>query len=125
MRRLLRLLILCLLALALPLQGASAAAALAGSHAHAPAHPPMVMPDGTVMDAATMSGTAADDAPCPHHAVDKIGCGACCGPAVAQQQPLLAVAPAAVRWSPAVHVSARAAAPVFLTGGPDRPPRLA
>jgi hypothetical protein len=122
MRRLLRLLMLCLLALALPIQGAAAATAMLGAHAqHDTASQSMVMPDGTVMDA--MPGRASDSASCPHHAVDKACCGACCGPA-ATQQPGLAVAPAAARWALATHVATRAATPLFLTSGPDRPPRL-
>ena len=110
MRRLLRLLLVCLLACALPLQAAVASVMQAEL---APAH------------AATMAGGA----PCPHHAPahhagtpDKAGCGACCGPLVAQQA-LLAVAPVAPRWAPAPHAAADAAAPQFLTGGTDRPPR--
>ena len=115
MRRFLRLLTLCLFALALPIQGATAATAMAG-HANAPSHA-MTMPDGTTMDAADM--------PChpPAHGLDGAGCGACCGPLVTQQA-LLAVAPVAPRWAPALRLVADAAAPLFLTGGTDRPPRL-
>ena len=116
MRRFLRLLTLWLFALALPIQGAAAATAMA-AHASAPSHE-MAMPDGTTMDAADMAGTP----PCHDHAVDKTGCGACCGPLVTQQA-RLAVAPVAARWSPAPHLAADAAAPLFLTGGTDRPPR--
>ena len=108
---------LCLLALALPLQGALAASAM--PRVHPPAPHTMVMPDGTVM--ADMPGQASDSAPCPHHAVYKVGCGACCGPAAAQQAQL-AVAPAAVRWAPAAHPALHAANPLFLTGSLDRPP---
>ncbi len=118
MRRVLRLLTLWLFALALPIQGAAAATAMAG-HASAPSHV-MVMPDGTTMDAAAMPG-----APACHghgHGIDKAGCGACCGPLVAQQA-LLAVAPVTPRWAPAPHAASDAAAPQFLTGGTDRPPR--
>jgi hypothetical protein len=122
MRRLVRLLMLCLLALALPLQGAAAATAMLGTHE--PASHAMVMPDGTVMDSASMPGMASDHARCPHHAVDKACCGACCGPAAAQQTQLV-VAPVTERWAPAARVASRAGTPVFLTGGPDRPPRLA
>ena len=116
MRRLLRLLTLWLFALALPIQGAAAATTMPG-HASAPSHT-MVMPDGTTMDAAAM--------PChdhgPGHGLDKSGCGACCGPLVTQQA-VLAVAPVAARWAPAPRDAADAAAPQFLTGGTDRPPR--
>jgi len=106
MRRLLRLLTLCLLALALPIQGAAAAVAMAlPSHEHVTT---MALADMSDMD---MHAATSHAAPCPHHAVDKAGCGACCGPAVAQ------------RGSPAPRTAARAAAPQFLTGGPDRPPR--
>ena len=116
MRRFLRLLTLWLIALALPIQGAAAATAMAG-HARTPAHA-MVMPDGTTMDAAAMPGAL----PCHGHAVDKAGCGACCGPIVTQQA-LLTVAPAAPRRAPAPRLGADAEAPLFLTGGTDRPPR--
>ena len=116
MRRFLRLLTLWLFALALPIQGAAAATAMPG-HDSTPPHA-MVMPDGTTMDAADMPGAA----PCHVHAIDKAGCGACCGPLVAQQA-LLAVAPVAPRWAPAARATVDAAAPLFLTGGTDRPPR--
>jgi len=113
MRRFLRLLTLWLFALALPIQGAAAATAMAG-HASTPSHA-MVMPDGATMDAAAM--------PCHAHALDKSGCGACCGP-VAAQQALLDVAPAALRWATLPQRVAEAAPPLlFLTGGTDRPPR--
>ena len=111
MRRFLRLLTLWLLALALPVQGALAQTAMG---APAPSHP-MTMPDGTAMDAAAM--------PCHGHAVDKAGCGTCCGPIAAPQQAPLAVAPAAARWAALPRVAAEAAPPLFLTGGPERPPR--
>ncbi len=113
MRRFLRLLTLWLFALALPIQGAAAATAMPG-HAGTSSHT-MVMPDGTTMDAAAM--------PCHGHGIDKAGCGACCGPLVTQQA-MLAVAPVAPRWAPAPHGATDAAAPLFLTGGTDRPPRL-
>ena len=113
MRRLLRLLTLWLLALALPLQGAVAATAMGVPSPAAP-HV-MTMPDGTTMDAAAM--------PCHDHAVDKSGCGGCCGPIAAEPALLLAVAPAALRWAPIRRASADAGAPQFLTGGTDRPPR--
>jgi hypothetical protein len=117
MRRFLRLLTLWLLALALPLQGAAAATAMAG---HAGASTPsqaMVMPDGTTMDAAAMA------APCHRHGnLDKAGCGACCGPLLAQQA-LPTVAPVAARRATLPRPAARAPATVFLTGGTDRPPR--
>ena len=116
MRRFLRLLTLWLFALALPVQGAAAATAMPG-HASTPSHA-MVMPDGTTMDAAAMPGAA----PCHAHALDKAGCGACCGPLVAQQA-MLAVAPVAPRWAPAPQAAVAVAAPLFLTGGTDRPPR--
>jgi len=114
MRRFLRLLTLWLFALALPIQGAAAATAMAG-HASAPSHA-MVMPDGATMDAADM--------PCHGHGHGVAGaaCGACCGPLVTQQA-MLAVAPVAVRWAPAPRGASDAAAPLFLTGGTDRPPR--
>jgi hypothetical protein len=113
MRRLLRLLTLWLFALALPIQGAAAATAMAG-HAGTPSHA-MVMPDGTTMDAADM--------PCHAHALDKSGCGACCGPVVTQQA-LLDVAPVALRWAAVPQGVIDAMAPLlFLTGGTDRPPR--
>jgi hypothetical protein len=113
MRRFLRLLTLWLFALALPVQGALAATGMA-SHAGAPSHT-MSMPDGTTMDAGAM--------PCHAHAVDKAGCGTCCGP-IFTQQALLTVAPVATRWAPLPRVAADAAPPLFLTGGTDRPPRL-
>jgi len=105
MRRFLRLLTLWLFALALPIQGAAAATAMAG-HAQPPAH--------------TM--TMADGAPCHGHAIDKAGCGACCGPLVTQQA-LLAVAPVAIRWAALPRNATDAAPPSFLTGGTERPPR--
>jgi hypothetical protein len=110
MRRFLRLLTLWLFALALPVQGAPAQATMA---APAPSHT-MTMPDGSTMDAAAM--------PCHGHAVDKAGCGTCCGP-IAAQQALLAVAPVATRWARLPRVAAEAAPPLFLTGGTERPPR--
>ena len=111
MRRFLRLLTLWLFALALPIQGALAAT---GMGAPAPSHT-MTMPDGTTMDAGAM--------PCHQHAIDKAGCGSCCGP-IFTQQSLLTVAPVATRWAPLPRVAADAAPPLFLTSGTDRPPRL-
>jgi hypothetical protein len=119
MRRLLRLLTLWLFALALPIQGAAAATAMAGHAGSAPMSHTMVMPDGTAMDAAAMAGGVACH---PHAGIDKAGCGACCGPVLAQQA-LLTVAPVALRWAWTPRAAARAPAPVFLTGGTDRPPR--
>ena len=116
MRRFLRLLTLWLFALALPIQGAMAATAMAG-HVDAPAQA-MTMPDGTTMDAAAMPGVAH----CHGHAIDKSGCGGCCGPVVVQQA-MLAVAPVATRWATLPRRAADAAASLFLTGGTDRPPR--
>ena len=113
MRRFLRLLTLWLFALALPIQGAAAATAMPG-HASAPSHT-MTMPDGTTMDAADM--------PCHAHAIDKSGCGACCGPIVTQQA-MLAVAPVATRWAVVPRDAAAAAPALFLTGGTERPPRF-
>ena len=113
MRRFLRLLTLWLVAIALPIQGAMAASAM-GAHASAPSHATMTMPDGTTMDAADM--------PCHHPAIDKAGCGACCGPIVTQQL-AVSVAPAATRWAMRPHRSTDAAPPLFLTGGTERPPR--
>ena len=119
MRRFLRLLVVWLIALALPLQGAAAAMAMA-SHADAPPHATMTMPDGSTMDAADMPGAA----PCHDHAIEKSGCcGTCCGPIVAQRE-MLAVAPVAARWTTLPRDRAAATAPLFLTGGTDRPPRL-
>jgi hypothetical protein len=112
MRRFLRLLTLWLFALALPIQGAAAATGMA-AHSHAPSHS-MTMPDGTVMDADAM--------PCHGHAIDKAGCGSCCGPLVTQQA-MLVVAPVAVRWAALPRAAVDATAPQFLTGGTDRPPR--
>ena len=119
MRRFLRLLTLWLLALALPIQGAAAATAMAGHASTPPMSHTMVMPDGTAMDAAAMPGVAGCH---QHHGVDKAGCGACCGPLLAQQA-LLTVAPAATRWAQAPRAAARTPATLFLTGGTDRPPR--
>lgn len=116
MSRLLRLLTLWLLALALPIQGAAAAT---GMGARPPAAPHvMTMPDGATMHAAAM--------PCHEHAhaVHKGGCGACCGPLVAEPALLLAVAPTATRWAPFKRDAAQAGVPQFLTGGTDRPPRV-
>ena len=113
MHRFLRLAMLWLIVFALPVQGALAAG---GMRMHAvPVHATMMMPDGRVMDAADM--------PCHSHAVDKTGgCGACCGPIVTQQA-LLAVAPTSVRWTRVTRPAADDAAPQFLTGGLERPPR--
>jgi hypothetical protein len=116
MRRLLRLLTLWLFALALPVQGAMAATAMAG-HVDAPSHA-MTMPDGTTMDAAAMPGVAH----CHGHAIDKAGCGGCCGPVVTQQA-MLSVAAVPARWATLPRRAADAAAPLFLTSGTDRPPR--
>ena len=116
MRRFLRLLTLWLFALALPIQGAMAATAMAGQ-VDAPPHV-MTMPDGTATDAAALPGVAH----CHGHAIDKAGCGGCCGP-VAAQQAVLAVVPVATRWATMPRRGADAAAPLFLTGGTDRPPR--
>ncbi len=117
MRRFLRLLVIWLIALALPVQGAMAATVMA-THAPAAPHATMTMPDGTTMDASAMP----DPAPCHGHAIDKAGCGACCGP-VAAQQAMLVVAPVADRWAALPRSAADAAASPFLTGGTDRPPR--
>ena len=117
MRRFLRLLTLWLFALALPIQGAAAATAMAG-HASTPSHA-MVMPDGTAMDAADMPGAMS----CHGHGIDGAACGACCAPLVTHQA-MLAVAPVAMRWTPAPRVATDATAPVFLTEGTERPPRL-
>ena len=115
MRRFLRLLTLWLLALALPLQGVTATTAMI-AYAHAPSHTmTMTLPGGATTDAAAM--------PCHGHAVDKAGCGACCGPIVVEQA-LLVVAPVAPRWAALPLASPAVAAPLFLTGGTDRPPRL-
>ena len=116
MRRFLRLLTLWLFALALPVQGAMAATAMAGL-VGAPSHT-MTMPDGTTMDAADMPLAAH----CHGHAIDKAGCGGCCGPVVTQQA-MLTVAPVAARWATLPRATADAATPLFLTGGTDRPPR--
>ena len=125
MRRFLRLLTLWLLALALPIHGAQAATAMAG-HASAPSHALMVMPDGSAMDAADMPA-ASDAQPhaaaCQGHALDPSACcGDCCGP-IAVQHELLDVVPVAARWATLPRAAARAASPLFLTGGTDRPPR--
>ena len=113
MRRFLRLLTLWLIALALPIQGAAAATAMP-AHASTPSHT-MTMPDGTTMDADAM--------PCHAHAIDKAGCGTCCGP-IFTQQAMLVVAPATARCAPLPRIVVDAAPPLFLTGGTDRPPRL-
>ena len=118
MRRFLRLLVVWLIALALPLQGATAATAMA-MHADAPSHATMTMPDGSSMDAADMPGAT----PCHGHAIEKSGCCTCCGPIVTQQE-VLAIAPAAPRWTALPRELTAATAPLFLTGGTDRPPRL-
>ena len=119
MRRFLRLLTLWLLALALPIQGAAAATAMSGHAGKPTLSHTMTMADGTAMDAAAMPAPP----PChPHHAVDKAGCGACCGPLLTQQA-LLTVAPVATRWALTPRAATRAPATVFLTGGTDRPPR--
>ena len=110
MRRFLRLLTLWLFALALPVQGALAAT---GMGVPAPSHV-MTMPDGRTMDADAM--------PCHGHSIDKAGCGTCCAP-IFTQQAMLRVAPAATRRAPLPPIAADAAAPLFLTGGTDRPPR--
>lgn len=85
-----------------------------GARSH-PASHVMTMPDGSTMDAAAM--------PCHDPAVDKSGCGACCGPIAAEPALLLAVAPVAARWATFKRDAAQAGAPQFLTGGTDRPPR--
>ena len=113
MRRFLRLLLLFLFVPALTIQGALAATGMA-SHAGAPSHT-MTMPDGTTMDADAM--------PCHAHAIDKAGCGTCCGP-IFTQQAMLVVAPATARCAPLPRIVVDAAPPLFLTGGTDRPPRL-
>lgn len=117
MHRFLRLAMLWLIAFALPVQGALAAG---GVSMHAtPAHATMTMPDGHVMDAASMPDTP----PCHSHAIDKTGgCGACCGP-IASQQALLAVAPTATRQTSLPRAAADDGASPFLTGGTERPPR--
>ena len=120
MRRFLRLLTLWLLALGLPIQGAAAATAMAGHAGAPPMSHTMVMPNGTAMDAAAMPPGVAG---ChQHQGVDKAGCGACCGPLLAQQA-LLTVVPVATCWAQAPRAAARTPAALFLTGGTDRPPR--
>jgi hypothetical protein len=119
MRRLLRLFTVLLIALALPVHGAQAATAMAG-HAGTPSHERMVMPDGATMDAADMPG--ASDA-CHGRDLGKGGCCSdCCGP-IAAPHGMLDVVPVAARWATRPRDAARAAAPQFLTGGTDRPPR--
>ena len=112
MRRFLRLLTLWLFALALPIQGAAATTAMI-AQAHGASHT-MTMPDSSTMDAAAM--------PCHGHAVDKAGCGACCGP-IAVEQAALDVTPVTPRWAALPLAAPAVAAPVFLTDGTDRPPR--
>ena len=119
MRRFLRLLTLWLLALAFPIQGATAATAMPMASPHAAR--PAMHHDMPAM--AGMSMAHDDGTPCAHHAMDKSGCcGACCGPVVSQQA-ALAVAPVADVWAPAARRALPVVAPVFLTDGPDRPPR--
>ena len=114
MRRLFRFVLLCLLALALPLQGATAAAAMGGGHG-------LAMAAGHETAASCPHHAAAHHAgPATHHA----SCGACCGPVVAQQ-PLLTVAPVAARWAAVRAAREPTLRAQFLTGGPDRPPRIA
>ena len=125
MRRLLRLLTLWLIALALPVSGALAATAM-GAH-DGGRSPTMVMPDGSVMDAADMDDDAAGARchgmdPAPAHAPDGAGCGFCCGP-LAAQAGVLAVAPVAARARALRRLPADAADAAFLTGGTERPPR--
>ena len=62
--------------------------------------------------------------PCHGHAVDKSGCGACCGPIVVQRA-LLGVAPVAVRWSALPRATAQAARVLFVTGAPSARPEPA
>ena len=147
MRPFLRLLMLWLIALALPLQGAAAMGAhgaagagarLAGasmpmshmpvsmsmSHMSAPTSH-MSAPEHLQPMAHTPASNGAEpvhSSHCPHRTPDKAGCGACCGPAVAES-PALAVAPVATLATAARHAAAPVPAPSFLTGGPDRPPR--
>jgi hypothetical protein len=111
--RFLRLLTLWLIALALPVQGALAATGMAMQSA-APPHT-MTMDAGRTMADGAM--------PCHDYAIEKSGCGACCGPIVSQRQPMLAVAPVAIRWAALPRHAADDAAPLFLTGGTERPPR--
>jgi hypothetical protein len=119
MRRFLRLLTLWLLALAFPIQGATAATAM-------PMASPQAAQHAMHHDMSAMPGMAMahdDGTPCAHHAMDKSGCcGACCGPVVGQQA-ALTVAPVADVWAPAARRAQPVVAPVFLTDGPDRPPR--
>lgn len=75
----------------------------------------MTMPDGTPMDTADMPRPAH----CHGHAIDKAGCGACCGRVVTQQA-MLNVAAVAARWATLPRRTADAAAPLFLTDGPPR-----
>ncbi|HEY8973630.1 MAG TPA: hypothetical protein VIN75_05380 [Burkholderiaceae bacterium] len=123
MRRLLRLFTVLLIALALPIHGAQAATAMAG-HASTPSHERMVMPDGTTMDAADMPGASdAKAGACHGHDLGQGGCCSdCCGPIAAPHE-MLDVVPVAARWATLPRDAARAAAPQFLTGGTDRPPR--
>ena len=119
MRRFLRLLTLWLIGLAVPVQGAAAATAMNGHAAGGVASHVMAMPDGATTGAADRPGMA----PCHHHhGIAKAGCGACCGPLVTQQA-VLGVVPVVLRGAPAPHAAPQVAAPLFLTGGTDRPPR--
>lgn len=122
MRRFLRLLTLWLIALALPLQGATAAMAMTLPAAHA------AMASTAAANAMSAMLATHDAAPCPHHpaaakaATSGSGCGACCGPAATPRSTPV-IAPAAEAWMPAMRGASSAAAPAFLTDGPDRPPR--
>ena len=129
MNRALRLLWVSLLALALPLQGLAAAtmAACGPAHAHdvahavhdpqaqhAHAHAPAV-PDAAADD------PAADDASPPAPSQKCSVCASCCTASAGLPTHAVVAEPAASADS--VVDLERATAAMFLTGGPERPPR--
>lgn len=137
-RTLLRLLLIWIIAFALPVQGAVAATMVycdAGhargdasglEHVHGPSPVGAVVNTGE--DLSTLHATTATYADRHHHAdthddAHQSGCGACppcCSPAALSSFPSL---PAVVRSTAPVADRTVPYAPVFLTGGPERPPR--
>jgi hypothetical protein len=132
-RPLLRLLVLWLLALALPLQGAAATLRCGGSM-HGAAHAAASMHAGPAAHAehdahaegTTGAGLASHAHPAGHASGKAPSCSACasscCSPAALPALPTVALPEPTGGTMAAVPV---VRTPVFLTDGPERPPRAA
>jgi hypothetical protein len=132
MRKLVRLIVMWLLALALPIQGVSAATMLhcvsvhermaAGVHGQAVHAHHHSHDDAAAHDAG--GGADAHSGGTSHHHADKASCSACascCSGVALPAMPLILAAQDIVQT---VHPITSFAIAVFLTDGPERPPRI-